>query len=293
VSPRFSILLPVRDRADDVGRATVSVLAQTFSDLEVVVADGGSTDRTIDAVRTVADRRVRIVSTADDHDFGAGLSACRGEWVSVIDAGTTARPQWLARCAMLADRTGADVVFCGGAQHHGDGTLSEVLPAPRNSRPGAFVARADQLREVEADAPIDLTHWVESTTFTSSEHPSGGPLPTDPEGSPARSARTPEALVDWFDRPRDPAPADDGQRLRWALDAVDMLSDSPIPDVDLLARYATIGGVAAARLRRHPEAKALLGLARQLRRGELRPFARWAVASVPALSDRVWDPERN
>ena len=282
MSPRFSVLLPVRDRAEDVGRATVSVLAQTFSDVEVVVADGGSTDRTIDAVRTVADRRVRIVSTADDHDFGAGLAACRGEWVGVIDADTAARPQWLARCAMLADRTGADVVFCGGAQHHGDGTHSEVLPAPRNSRPGAFLTRTDRLREIDLRGPTDLAKWVESAPFTSSEEPE----------APPRSARTPEALVDWFDEPRMAPPEDDDHRLRWAMDAVDMLSDSPIPDVDLLARYATIGGVAAARLRRHGEARALLGLARQLSRGELKPFARWAVASIPVLSDRVWDPER-
>jgi glycosyltransferase involved in cell wall biosynthesis len=283
VGPRFSVLLPVRDRAADVGRATVAVLAQTYGDVEVIVADGGSCDRTIDAVRTVADRRVRIVDAADPYrGFDDALDACRGDWVTIIDAGTAVRPQWLARSARLADRTGAGVVFCGGSLHHYDGSCSEVLPAPRCSRPGSFLARADELATIDLRQPADIAAWVETAPM----HEVGeadGPL----------CARTPEPLVDWYPEPREALPQGDHDRLRWAHDAIDTLGASPIPDVDLLARYATIGGVAAARLRRHGEARALLGLARRLRRGELKPFARWAVASVPAISDRVWDPERD
>ncbi|MGI9577279.1 MAG: glycosyltransferase family 2 protein [Microthrixaceae bacterium] len=283
MGPRFSVLLPVRDRATDVGRATVSVLAQTYSDFEVVVADLGSVDRTVDAVRTVADNRVRIVDAADPyHGFDDALEACRGDWVSVIDAGTAVRPQWLARSARLADRTGAGVVFCGGSLHHYDGSSSEVLPAPRCSRPGAFLTRSDELASIDLRQPQDLASWVETAPMHETGSPNG-----------SRCARTPEALVDWYPEPRSAAPEGDHDRLQWAHDAVDTLGASPIPDVDLLARYATIGGVAAARLRQHREAQALLGLARRLKRGELKPFARWAVASVPKLSDRVWDPTRD
>lgn len=273
----------MRDRAADVGRATVSVLAQTYSDFEVVVADEGSHDRTIDAVRTVADKRVRIVDASDPyHGFDHALEECRGNWVTVIDAGTAARPQWLARSARLADRTGAGVVFCGGSLHHYDGSCSEVLPTPRCSRPGAFLARTDELRAIDLRQPADLAAWVETAPMHEKGQ-LGGSL----------CARTPEPLVDWYPEPRSALPEGDHDRLSWAHDAIDTLGSSPIPEVDLLARYATIGGIAAARLRQHGEAKALLGLARRLSRGELKPLARWAVASVPALSDRVWDPERD
>ncbi len=275
MAPRFSVLLPVRDRADNVGRAAVSVLAQTFSDLELVVADGGSTDRTLEAVRTVADDRVRVVNLrSDDDGLAQGLDACRGRWLAVIDVDTAARPQWLARCGLLLDRTGADLVFCGGSQHHRDGSRSDVLPTPRSSRPGAFLARTEQFRhDVGSLGPEDLARWVSADS-----------LP--------RTVRTPETLLDWFDDAPAAPPEDDGQRLRWALEAIDTLSESPIPDVDLLARYATIGGVAAARLRCHSEARALLSLARRVGRGDLKPIARWVVASVPALSNRVWVPDK-
>jgi glycosyltransferase involved in cell wall biosynthesis len=270
------VLLPVRDRQDGVGRSAVSVLAQTFSDVELVVADGGSTDGTRDAVRTVADRRVRILDVPANRDgLRAGLEACRGEWTAVIDADTAARPQWLARCGMLLDRSGADVVYCGGQQHHADGSRSEIRPAPYSSRPGAYVARTERLRSaVDTARPGDLAGL-------------------DGGDDPPRSACTPETLLDWFDLRGDTPPEDDARRLQWALEAIDTLGDSPIPDVDLLARYATIGGVAAARLRRREEARALLRLARRMRPGECRPAARWLVASVPPLADLVWAPDQD
>ena len=70
--PRFSVVIPVRDRADVVGRAVASVLAQTFAGLEVVVVDDGSTDDSVAAARAVADGRVRIV-----RQEAAGLESAR------------------------------------------------------------------------------------------------------------------------------------------------------------------------------------------------------------------------
>jgi glycosyltransferase involved in cell wall biosynthesis len=55
------VVIPVRNRADVVGRAVASVLAQTFAGLEAVVVDDGSTDDSVAAARAVADARVRIV----------------------------------------------------------------------------------------------------------------------------------------------------------------------------------------------------------------------------------------
>ena len=82
VRPRFSVVIPVRDRADVVGRAVASVLAQTFADVEVVVVDDGSTDDSVAAARAVSDGRVRIV--AQD---AAGPAAARRSGVDEPTAG--------------------------------------------------------------------------------------------------------------------------------------------------------------------------------------------------------------
>jgi len=278
----------VHNRADSVGRAVVSVLAQTFGDLELVVVDHGSTDGTVEAVRLVADGRVRVVTNRSDScssmtlPIAMGLERARGDRAAVIDADTTARPHWLARCGLLIDRTGADLVFCGGSQHHRDGSLSEIRPVPRCSRPGAFIARRETLierlstRAPTLEEPADLARWIAVHDELGPEHD-------------MTTAHTPEALLDWFDISRRRLPEGELRRLQWVRDALDLLGDSPIPDVDLLARYATIGGVTAARLRRHADAREMFALARRMRPGELKPLARWLVARVPPLSEMVWE----
>lgn len=252
MTQRFSVVLPVRNRADSVGRAAVSVLAQTFGDVELVVADAHSEDGTLDAVRIVADSRVRMVhGSTTTTARAAGVRAARGDWVAVIDPDTVARPQWLARVGRLTDATDADVVCCGGTQHHWDHSSTEVLPTPEYTRPGAVLARRVR--------------------------------PADPH-----IVTTPELLLDWYEATSTVPESADERRLQWATDALATLGDSPIPTPDLLAHYATVAGVSAARLHRHPEARRLLAMARKIHRDELRCWARWAVASVPALSDLVW-----
>lgn len=237
----------------------MGVLAQTFDDLELVVVDGGSGDGTVDAVRTVADERVRVIE-ADRGSSVADLAtlgrdSARGTWCAVIDADTVARPRWLARVGRLAARGDSTMVLCGGVQHHGDGSSSEVLPADGFTRSGAVVTR-----RVRDDSPGSVTS-------------------------------TPEALLDWYDGPTEYPDADDERLFRWASDALFTLGSSPIPSADLVARYATVAGMAAARLHRHPDARRMLSVARRVQPTELRPLLRWAVASVPALSDRLFATE--
>lgn len=252
VSPRFSVVLPVRNRSDGVGRATVSILAQTFGDVELVVADAHSDDGTLDAVRTVADDRVRVVhGSTTAAARAAGIRATRGEWVAVIDADTVARPHWLARVGRLAHGTDADVVCCGGTQHHWDHSTTEVRPTAEFTRPGAVVAK-----RVRPEDPSIVT--------------------------------TPELLLDWHEATTAVPESDDERLLRWATDAIAMIGASPIPASDLLARYATVAGVSAARLHRHPEARRMLAMAARINGTEPRCWARWVVSWLPPLADRLW-----
>ena len=59
---------------------------------------------------------------------------------------------------------------------------------------------------------------------------------------------------------------------------------------DLLARYATIGGVAAARLRDRGEARRLFRIARRARPDVAKHWVRNVVAWVPPAADHLWEP---
>lgn len=59
--PAISVVMPVYNRASGVAGAIDSVLAQDFSDFELVVVDDGSDDGTADVVEQMSDPRIRCI----------------------------------------------------------------------------------------------------------------------------------------------------------------------------------------------------------------------------------------
>ncbi|MBU2957924.1 glycosyltransferase [Paracoccus sp. 1_MG-2023] len=72
--PYFSIVIPVFNRADRIGRTIDSCIAQRFADFEIIVVDDGSTDGTSDLVEAMQDIRIRCIRQAN-----AGASAARNK----------------------------------------------------------------------------------------------------------------------------------------------------------------------------------------------------------------------
>lgn len=77
MSPKVSIIVPTYNRAKVLPRAIESVLAQSYTDFELIVVDDGSTDATPQVLSAFDDQRLRIIRQAN-----AGLSAARNRGVS-------------------------------------------------------------------------------------------------------------------------------------------------------------------------------------------------------------------
>ena len=97
--PQVSVVAPTFDRREVLPRALDSVLAQTFSDWELIVVDDGSTDATADMVKhDYSDAHLLIqenrgVSAARN----AGIAAARGEWIAFLDSDDAWLPEKLDR----------------------------------------------------------------------------------------------------------------------------------------------------------------------------------------------------
>jgi len=96
---RVSVLLPTFDRADYLGEAIASVLAQTHAPHEVIVIDDGSTAETAgvcaafgDAIRYLRNDENRGKSAA----INRGLEAATGAFIWVMDDDDLAPPEALA-----------------------------------------------------------------------------------------------------------------------------------------------------------------------------------------------------
>jgi glycosyltransferase involved in cell wall biosynthesis len=112
------VILAVRNREGSVARAIASVLAQTYRQLELIVVDDGSTDRTRTVVESFG-AEVTLITQAHSGVYAArnrGLRSARGELVAFIDSDDAWLPDKLAAQVPLMRRPEVGLVF-GDAVH--------------------------------------------------------------------------------------------------------------------------------------------------------------------------------
>jgi glycosyltransferase involved in cell wall biosynthesis len=112
-----TLVIPVRDEADNVGDLIGSIQAQTRPPDEIIIVDGGSTDGTLGEVRALVgeDPRAQIVQAGmatPGRGRNVGRSVARNPWIAFTDAGTRLDPHWLERLVDAAEQDpSAEVVF--------------------------------------------------------------------------------------------------------------------------------------------------------------------------------------
>ena len=89
--PRVSILTPTYNHEAVIGACIASVLAQTFSDWEMIVVDDGSTDATPEIVAAYADGRIRLIRQQNkgiqllSETYNAALAQASGELIAILE----------------------------------------------------------------------------------------------------------------------------------------------------------------------------------------------------------------
>lgn len=89
MNPRVSVVIPTYNRAEKVLAAVESVLAQTVSDLEIIVIDDGSSDDTGRVLAKTFGAQIRYYTQANQGASVArnrGVEEARGEWVAFLDS---------------------------------------------------------------------------------------------------------------------------------------------------------------------------------------------------------------
>ena len=113
-TPAFSVVVPTRDRPDFVRWCVGAVVAQTFGDVEVIVADNHTSASCRAEVDRIGDGRVRYVappsplSMADNWRFATAQA--RGDYVSVITDKTVLMPSALEHAAAAIEGNHPDIV---------------------------------------------------------------------------------------------------------------------------------------------------------------------------------------
>ena len=131
--PAVSIVIPARNEERNLEQALESVLAMDYQDLEIIVVNDRSTDRTGAILETMAERNARLaVVTIDDlpagwigkpHALHVGAQLARGEFILFADADIVFHPSALRKAVTHAQASGFD----------------HVTLIPEGTMPGSFL----------------------------------------------------------------------------------------------------------------------------------------------------------
>lgn len=158
----ISVVVPVYNVEAYLARSLESILGQTFTELEILVVDDGSTDGSAQLCDRYAaqDARLRVI-----HKTNGGLSDARnvgmrqakGEWLFFADSDDWLAPEALARLHDFAVANGCDAVQGGIGYAYADHLLCRR--ASRRERARRVLGREEAMRELIRNDRVKNFAW--------------------------------------------------------------------------------------------------------------------------------------
>lgn len=134
-APVATLIVPAFNVAATIAETLQSLLAQTFTDFEIIVVDDGSSDNTADVVRGFADPRLTMVHQANRGLAGArntGIVHARGAYIAFCDADDLWLPEKLElHIAHLEARPDVGISFSGSQMIDEHGAPLGINQSPR------------------------------------------------------------------------------------------------------------------------------------------------------------------
>lgn len=88
--PLVSVVIPMHNSSDHILETVGSVLAQSYRNLEILAVDDASSDRTLELLGTIDDKRLRIIALETNGGAGnarnVGIDAAKGDFLALLDS---------------------------------------------------------------------------------------------------------------------------------------------------------------------------------------------------------------
>ncbi|MEV4410922.1 glycosyltransferase [Catellatospora sp. NPDC049609] len=141
VTPTFSVCIVVRDRPVLLVKAVESVLANHFTDFEVMIVDDGSqipVTEVLSKAGVLYDGRIRVIRqppTGIAPARNAGLRAAAGRYITVLDSDDELSPDALMKLERLIASTGTNWIYADYEELYSNGSRKRIrLPEYRSSQ---------------------------------------------------------------------------------------------------------------------------------------------------------------
>lgn len=144
--PLVSIIMPVYNRANIIPNAIFSVLNQTYHNLELIIVDDGSTDKTVQQIKRFDDNRIKLICNEKQNGVSTsrnnGLKVAKGKYIMYLDSDNDWDERYVAATvgAFIKNKD-ADAVYSGQLIYVGNrdnlesirfGTLNKGLLKNKN-----------------------------------------------------------------------------------------------------------------------------------------------------------------
>lgn len=167
---KVSIIIPTYNRAALVRRAVESVLQQSVEDIEVIVVDDGSTDRTKETIESIAVASrcpIRYIWKPNGGCASArnvGLREATGDAFIFLDSDDVFSPQAISSLVKVLQESGADFVYSPAIEVFSDGTQHLNLPVSA-ARPDELAAAHFFDQNVRNGAVLFRSHVVDTAGY--------------------------------------------------------------------------------------------------------------------------------
>lgn len=210
--PQVSVLMPVHNAEHTLSETLQSIQSQTYTQIEIVVVDDGSSDDSLHILEAAREQDPRLVISAQPHrgliaTLNAGLSRCRAPLVARMDADDLMPPERIEKqVALLAAKADVSVASClvetiavpavgegmkiyerwlNGLVHHDD-IIREIFIESPVAHPSVMVKR----HEIDRLGRYQDRGWPEDYDLWLRYH-----------GAGKRFEKVPEVLLYWRDHP--------------------------------------------------------------------------------------------
>lgn len=158
---KVTVIVPIYNTEKYISRLVNSVIDQTYRNLEIVLIDDGSTDKSLEICNLLAstDSRIKVI-----HQENSGLAETRnngikiatGEYISFLDSDDYIDSTMYAELVKRAKETKADICQGGFFIHMKDGTIKDVTAEQKGPQ---FFEDKRSLIEAHSDHLISIAAW--------------------------------------------------------------------------------------------------------------------------------------
>lgn len=171
---KLSVIVPVYRAEEYLNECVDSILAQTMDDLELILVNDGSPDKSGDIMAAYARRypdKIRTI-TLDNGGQGRarnhGIDAARGEYLSFIDSDDYIAPDMFERLFAAIEKNNADIAICDMEKRFPDGRCEYVNSALSDNPLAAAGSSCDKIfrRSLVGDIRYPTGLWYEDFAFS-------------------------------------------------------------------------------------------------------------------------------